>query len=65
MQAVRLRKPSAGAVTFAAIANTKGGGTMPSQRSVQYTPRTARAIQWLGAFTLFQAIGIAGLTLAG
>jgi hypothetical protein len=38
---------------------------MPGQRSAQYTPRTARAIQWLGAFTLFQAIGIAGLALVG
>lgn len=38
---------------------------MPGQRSAHYTPRTARAIQWLGVFTLFQAIGIAGLALAG
>ena len=41
---------------------------MPGQRSAQYTPRTAvsaRAIQWLGVLTLFQALGIAGLALAG
>ena len=38
---------------------------MPGQRSHHYTPRTARAIQWLGVFTLLQAIGIAGLALAG
>jgi hypothetical protein len=44
---------------------TRGGGTMPGQCSAHYTPRTARAIQWLGVFTLFQAIGIAGLALAG
>lgn len=38
---------------------------MPAQRSARYSVRTARAIQWLGAFTLFQAVGIAGLALLG
>jgi hypothetical protein len=38
---------------------------MRGQRSAHYTPRTARAIQWLGVLTLFQAIGIVGLALIG
>lgn len=38
---------------------------MPGQRTAQYPERTAKAIQWLGLFTLFQAVGIAGLVLLG
>ena len=38
---------------------------MPGQRSAHYTPRTARAMQWLGVLTLFQAVGIAGMALLG
>jgi hypothetical protein len=38
---------------------------MRNQRSARYTPRTARAIQWLGVLTLFQAVGIAGMALIG
>lgn len=38
---------------------------MPAQRSARYPERTAKAIQWLGVMTLFQAIGIAGLALMG
>lgn len=64
MRAIRLRAPSAGAAMVATIAKHEEA-TMPGQRSAQYTPRTAKAIQWLGVFTLFQAIGIAGLALAG
>jgi hypothetical protein len=64
MPAIRLRAPSAGAARVAVIAKHKEAA-MPGQRSAKYTPRTARAIQWLAAFTLLQAIGIAGLALAG
>jgi hypothetical protein len=38
---------------------------MPGQRTAHYTARTARAIRWLGAFTLVQAVGIAGMALIG
>ncbi len=38
---------------------------MPGQRSAHYPERTAKAIQWLGVLTLFQAVGIAGLALLG
>ncbi len=36
---------------------------MPGRRFAQYPERTAKAIQWLGVLTLFQAVGIAGLAL--
>jgi hypothetical protein len=38
---------------------------MPGQRSAHHPERTAKAIQWLGVLTLFQAVGIAGLALLG
>ena len=38
---------------------------MPKRHSARYTPRTAKAIQWLGVLTLFQAVGIAGMVLIG
>ena len=38
---------------------------MPGQRSAHDPARTAKAIQWLGVLTLFQAIGIDGLALFG
>ena len=38
---------------------------MSRQRSAHYPERTAKAIQWLGVLTLFQAVGIAGLALLG
>lgn len=38
---------------------------MPGQRSAHYPERTAKAIQWLGVLTFFQAVGIAGLAFLG